>query len=375
MINTASAPGAVPASRRITMQPALVLEATAAPAALIADMPSRMSDTSGVLARAPQTTRILVVDDDEWIRDLLARVLIRYGYQVSAAPSAEEALDVLRQSPYDLLISDMILTGMNGLELTSRVAHTHPDLPIVLITAHGHAEMMRQALRQGASDFIPKPFNIETIPIVIERNLERRSLERQRVLEQDNKVMYKTIQALAAAIDAKEPYTAQHSRRVASLAVTIAEAMRLPLAEQRFLELAAHVHDVGKIGTPDHILNKPGNLDEDEWQAMRHHPVKGAEIVGRVEELSYVADVVRHHHEWLNGAGYPDGLRGESIPLLSRIIAVADAYEVMTSDRVYHSRLPSDEALRRLQAAAGVQFDAIVVQTFIRLSPETLPLE
>jgi putative two-component system response regulator len=357
------------------MQPALVLEATAAPAALIADMPSRMSDTSGVLARAPQTTRILVVDDDEWIRDLLARVLIRYGYQVSAAPSAEEALDVLRQSPYDLLISDMILTGMNGLELTSRVAHTHPDLPIVLITAHGHAEMMRQALRQGASDFIPKPFNIETIPIVIERNLERRSLERQRVLEQDNKVMYKTIQALAAAIDAKEPYTAQHSRRVASLAVTIAEAMRLPLAEQRFLELAAHVHDVGKIGTPDHILNKPGNLDEDEWQAMRHHPVKGAEIVGRVEELSYVADVVRHHHEWLNGAGYPDGLRGESIPLLSRIIAVADAYEVMTSDRVYHSRLPSDEALRRLQAAAGVQFDAIVVQTFIRLSPETLPLE
>ncbi len=235
MINMASASGAVPASRRMMAQSPLVFEATAASAASYPDTQSRVPDFSGYVTHDEKTTRILVVDDDEWIRDLLSRVLIRYGYQVSAAPSAEEALEVLRQSPYDLLISDMILTGMSGLDLTSRVAHTHPDLPIVLITAHGHADLMRAALRQGASDFIPKPFNIETIPLVIERNLERRSLERERVLEQDNKVMYKTIQALAAAIDAKEPFTAQHSRRVAILAVAIAEAMRLPESEQQFL--------------------------------------------------------------------------------------------------------------------------------------------
>ncbi len=162
---------------------------------------------------------------------------------------------------------------------------------------------------------------------------------------------------------------------MAALAVASARVMQLPDAEVRYLELAAQVHDVGKIGTPDHILNKPGRLNDEEWQAMRLHPVQGAEIVGRVEELAYVADIVRHHHEWINGAGYPDGLRGESIPLLSRMISVADAYEVMTSDRVYHSRLPSEEALRRLQEAAGVQFDSAVVQAFIRLQPGSLLLK
>lgn len=375
MMYTASAQGAVPAPW-ITKSPSLVI--TSAVASIAVEhpvVPFLAPEVSDLSLRAPQSTRILVVDDDEWIRDLLARVLIRNGYQVSAAPNAEDALEILRRSPFDLLISDMMLTGMSGLDLTMRVAYTHPNLPIVLITGHGHIELMRRALRQGASDFIAKPFNIETIPIVIERNLERRFMERERLLEQDTRVMYKTVQALAASIDAKEPYTAQHSRRVARLSVAIGEAMRLPESELQFLELAAQVHDVGKIGTPDHILNKPGRLSEDEWQAVRHHPIKGAEIVGCVEELAYVADVVRHHHEWLNGAGYPDGLRGESIPLLSRVIAVADAYEVMTSDRVYQSRLPSDEAARRLQEGAGVQFDAMVVQAFLWSGNSSLPLE
>lgn len=373
MIYPASARDAVPTSRA-TIPPALIA-AGPVPSALDPDALSPLSERGEMPQRAPHTTRILIVDDDEWIRDLLARVLMRNGYQVTTAPSAEEALVLLHQAHFDLLISDMMLTGMSGLDLTRHVAYAHPDLPIVLITAHGHADLMRAALRQGATDFIAKPFNIETIPIIIERNLERHSLERERILEQDNRLMYKTIQALAAAIDAKEPFTAQHSRRVAALAVASARVMQLPDAEVRYLELAAQVHDVGKIGTPDHILNKPGRLNDEEWQAMRLHPVQGAEIVGRVEELAYVADIVRHHHEWINGAGYPDGLRGESIPLLSRMISVADAYEVMTSDRVYHSRLPSEEALRRLQEAAGVQFDSAVVQAFIRLQPGSLLLK
>lgn len=326
------------------------------------------------LARGSRTIRILVADDDAWIRDLLTHVLLMSRYEVNAVPSAEEALVALRSSPYDLLISDMKMGGMSGLDLIVHVAQSYPNLPVVLITAHGCADLMRVALRQGACDFIAKPFNIETIPLIIERNLERRNLELQKVVEHDNRFMFKTIQALAAAIDAKEPYTAQHSRRVTALSVAVAEHLKLPADDMRVLELAAHVHDVGKIGTPDSVLKKPGRLDAEEWDAMRQHPVQGAEIVGRVEELRYVAEVVRHHHEWINGAGYPDGLMGESIPFLSRVIAVADAFEVMTSDRVYKRRLPSEEAMRRLSDGAGTQFETRIVEAFAAMPLDTLLL-
>ncbi|HLK58897.1 MAG TPA: HD domain-containing phosphohydrolase [Chthonomonadaceae bacterium] len=327
-----------------------------------------------ITTRPPQKTHILVVDDDEWIRDVLVRVLLRNQYQVSAAGSAEEALELLVHNSYDLLICDIMMTGMSGMELLPRVIALYPDLPTVLITAHGDTTMMRQAFRYGACDFIPKPFTIETIPFIIERNLERHALERQRTERHDEAVRWATVQALAAAIDAKEPFTAEHSRRVAVFAVAIAEAMELPRSEVRNVQLAAEVHDVGKIGTPDSILNKPGPLDKEEWELIKQHAEIGAQIVGRIEQLAYVAEIVRHHHEAMNGNGYPDGLKGEEIPLLSRIIAVADAYEVMTSNRVYRTRFSREEAVSRLQAATGEQFDPEVVSAFLSLCPGALPL-
>lgn len=317
---------------------------------------------------------ILIVDDDDWIRDVLVRVLDRHHYRVTSAASAEEALELLGQSSFDLLISDIMMKGMSGIELLPHVKATHPELPIVLITAHSDSATMRQAFTCGATDFIPKPFNFETIPFIIERSLERHAQERERDREKEEEVMWTTVQALATAMDAKEPFTAQHSRRVALLAVALAEEMGLPLAERRFVDLAAQVHDVGKIGTPDYILNKPGPLDDAEKELIRKHAEKGAEIVGRVAQLSYVALVVRHHHEFMDGNGYPDGIAGEDIPLLSRIIAVADAYEVMTSDRVYRSHLSKDEAIRRLEEAAGTQFDPQVLQALERLYPDSLPI-
>ncbi len=323
-------------------------------------------------ARSPQNLRILVVDDDEWIREVITRVLVRHHYQVNMAPSAEAALGMLRYSSYDLIISDMRMEGMSGLELTAQVARTHPNLPVILITALADTDLMRVALRCGASDYIAKPFSTETIPLIVERNLERHALDRKRLIEHDNTVMLTTVQALAAAIDAKEPFTAEHSRRVACIATHIADSLGLPPSERQFLELAAQVHDVGKIGTPDYILNKPGRLNDEEWSAIRLHPIQGAEIVGRVPQLSYVADVVRHHHEWVNGSGYPDKLCGDEIPLLSRIISVADAYEVMTSTRVYHTPIPDAVARERLQAGVGTQFDVAIVTAFAQIAPECL---
>ena len=328
------------------------------------------ADLNLVTTRVPHKTHILVVDDDEWIRDVLVRVLLRSHYQVSAVASAEEALDLLTQNSYDLLICDIMMTGMSGMELLPHVIGMHPDMPIVLITAHGDAAMMRQAFRYGACDFIPKPFTIETIPFIIERNLERHALNRLQTQSHDEAVRWAAVQALAAAIDAKESFTAEHSRRVARIAVAIAEEMGLSKPEVRFVQLAAEVHDVGKIGIPDSILNKPGPLDAEEWEMIRQHAVIGAQIVGRIEQLTYVADIVRHHHEAVNGKGYPDGLKGEEIPLLSRVIAVADAYEVMTANRVYRTRCSREEAERRLNEASGEQFDPNIVAVFMRICKE-----
>jgi len=312
----------------------------------------------------------LVVDDDEWIRELLIDTLSEAGYRVSMAASAEDALETLRCVPIDLVLSDVKMPGMDGIALSRYLSESHPDLPIVLITGSGDSNLARAALQQGASDFILKPFNITSIPIVVASNLERGRLERQRLLEQGDKIAFKTVQALAAAMDARQRYTAEHSRRVAELAVIVGEQIGLSPGEVRSLEMAAQVHDVGKIGVADDILNKEGMLTSEEWVAMRLHPVKGAEIVGKVPELSYVARIVLYHHERMDGRGYPEGLRGEDIPLLSRIIAVVDAYECMTSDRIYRPRLPVPEALRRLRESSGTQFDAYVVEDFLRLHGE-----
>ncbi len=315
---------------------------------------------------------ILVVDDDEHVRELLVESLSDTGYRVSFAATAEDALAQLRARPYDLVLSDVQLPGMDGIELSRALAETDPGLPVVLITGHGQPSLARSAMQHGASDFVTKPIQLDTLAIIIERNLERQRIVKERAAGQDHQLMIKSIRLLAAAIDAKQSYTARHSRRVAALASVIGSRYGLSGEDSRILEFAAQVHDVGKIGVPDEVLNKAGALSDEEWEAIRTHPEKGAEIVGRVEELSYVADVVLYHHEQYNGSGYPCGLRGNGIPLLSRIIAVADAYECMTSDRAYRSKLSSDEAIRRLKDGAGSQFDSVLVESFCELHHEGL---
>lgn len=311
--------------------------------------------------------KILIVDDDHPFRAALQVALSALGYRVQGAHDAEEALEFLKSERFDLLFSDVSMPGMGGMKLTEIAAEVLPDLPIVLITGYGDEEMAKGSLHKGACDFITKPLRIEELPIIIARNLERRRLELQRLKEREGEVLFEAIQALAAAVDAKDPYTARHSERVAKIALAFGEVLGLSSDERYLLRLAATMHDVGKIGIADAVLTKPSKLTPEEWKLVKRHPSLGASIVGRIEELHQVAQAIRHHHERIDGKGYPDGLRNGAIPLLSRIISVIDAYEAMTADRVYRKRLGRDRALEELKLYAGSQFDPDLVEVFLRM--------
>ncbi len=312
-----------------------------------------------------QPWRLLVVDDMEAMRMALVQCLKISGYEVVSAASGGEALELLRMQRFDLLLTDQAMPGLSGLELTDAVSRMHPHMPIVLLTGHTDVELARDSLQRGASDFVTKPVNIRELPILVERNLTRRRLEVARLQEREAQVLFAAIKALASAVDAKDRYTARHSRVVTRLALLLADTIQLAREERYVLELSAWMHDVGKIGVPDSILTKPGSLTAEEFAVMKVHPVKGGEIVGEIEELGRVADVIRHHHERVDGSGYPDGLRGEAIPLPSRIILIADAFEAMTSDRSYRRGLAREAALRELQKHSGTQFDADLVGAFV----------
>jgi putative two-component system response regulator len=254
---------------------------------------------------------------------------------------------------------------MNGIELLETASQIHPDMPIILVTGFGDAEMAKGCLQKGASDFIAKPLNIRELPIIVERNLERKRLEAQRLMEMGAQILLEAIRALSAAIDAKDPYTAGHSHRVTELSLMLGDALELAPAERYMLQLAAEMHDVGKIGIPEWVLHKASDLTKEEWDLVRTHPVKGAEIVGHIEELEGVASIIRHHHERMDGRGYPDGLKGEAIPRLARIIAVADAYDIMITGRTYCPRRPEKEVVAELLRERGRQFDGEMVEAFI----------
>lgn len=309
--------------------------------------------------------RLLVVDDMEAMRMALEDSLRLQGYEVVSAASGEEALELLRWQRFDLLLTDQAMPGLSGIELAETTARIHPDVPIVLLTGHTDVELAKASLQRGASDFVTKPVNIRELPIVIERNLTRRRLEVARLQEREAQVLFEAIKALASAVDAKDPYTARHSMRVTRLSMVVADAIGLTADEKYVLELSAWMHDVGKIGVPDSILTKASRLTPEEFEVMKAHAAKGGEIVGQIEELSQAADVIRHHHERLDGQGYPDGLRGEAIPLLSRIILIADSFEAMTSDRSYRRSTGRGHAVEELKMHSGDQFDPELVAAFI----------
>lgn len=311
---------------------------------------------------AHESVRILVVDDEEIVREPLMEALSWIGYTVDGASSVDQALEKLERETYDLMFCDLVMPGASGFTLMEVLRRQHPNLPVIVLTGHATVDLTQKAIRLGAQDFIIKPFSVRELPFIIERNIERVRLEAQLRDQRTEHLLFQTVQALTAAIEAKDPYTAGHSQQVAQLALRFADALSLNETDVFVLRLAGVMHDVGKIGIPESVLLKPTQLNEAEWEIMRQHPVIGAEIVGQIIDLGYVAKVVRSHHERWDGSGYPDGLRGETIPFHSRILYIADAYDALTSDRAYRKGMSHEQALALIKQQAGAHFDRELVQ-------------
>jgi putative nucleotidyltransferase with HDIG domain len=240
-----------------------------------------------------------------------------------------------------------------------------------MLTAHRETDLARTAISTGALDFLSKPFELAELGRVIEQNWARVERDRARVTELTNGQITGTIRALVKAVDAKDPHTATHSERVTRISLRIGATLGLDPHAMQLLEYAALLHDVGKIGIPDQVLQKPGPLDEAEWALMRQHPVRSAEIVREIGSLAEVATIVRHHHERVDGDGYPDGLAGDAIPELSRIIALADVYEALTSERSYRPSYPHTRVREMIDGGAGSHFDSTLVPCLLSLEDFT----
>jgi putative nucleotidyltransferase with HDIG domain len=259
--------------------------------------------------------------------------------------------------------------------VAQRILKMYLDIPIVLITGMNDLSMVKQALEIGISDYLVKPVSIDQLPVVIERNLQRKLLEKKLLQENKAETLLKALKALMRALDAKDPYTFGHSQRVVKLAMKMADKLHLDNGRRYILQLAASLHDIGKIGMPDSILKKADSLEDIEMNKAKDHPLIGSEILGEIEELSEVASIVRHHHERYDGKGYPDGVKGDAIPMFSRILFILDAYEALATDRIYRKGMGKEKALEEIAKNAGSQFDPQLVKIFLETMREENEVE
>ncbi len=332
---------------------------------------------------------ILVADDEPEIRHVLSDLLSPL-YDCEAVGSAEEALELLSSGAYDLVISDIMMGGMSGLDLIPRVKELSPDTVVIMISGVQTVESAINALRAGAFDYVMKPFDLHHVEAAVSRALEHHFLRvekrryetyleemvAQRTEELDGALRslgdaYRTtLKALTAALETRDSETHGHSERVVNFSLRLGRELALDAEQTRSLEFGSLLHDIGKIGVPDAILRKPAKLTEEEWVRMREHPLHGQKILRGIQFLEGAARVVAQHHEKWDGSGYPLGLRGAQIDLNARIFAVADAFDAITSDRVYRAGRPYEDALAELDEYAGRQFDPRIVEAFRRVPRE-----
>jgi len=333
--------------------------------------------------------RILIVDDEVEITEILADLLSE-DYECLKAASAEQALTLLRQHQFQLVISDITMPGMSGLEMIPHVKELSPETVVVMISGMQTVESAIGALRLGAFDYLMKPFDLRQVEAVVKRALEhhdlvtakqryenhleelveQRTAELDRALNSLEGAYRSTLKALTAALETRDSETHGHSERVVSYSLRLGREYGLNSEEMKALEFGSLLHDIGKIGVPDSILRKPAKLTEEEWVRMREHPVHGQQILRGIEFLQGAARVVAQHHEKWDGTGYPLGLRAEDIDINARIFAVADAFDAITSDRVYRRGKSYEAAAQELDDWAGRQFDPKVVEAFHRVPKE-----
>lgn len=334
-------------------------------------------------------SRILIVDDENRITEVLAD-LLSFDYECDTAASAEEALERLKVNEYQLVVSDITMPGMSGLEMIPHVKKLAPTVVVVMISGIQTVESAIEALRLGAFDYVMKPFDLRQVEAVVKRSLEHhelivakqryetqledlvehRTAELDKALNSLEDAYRSTLKALTAALETRDSETHGHSERVVTYSLRLGREYGLATDRMKALEFGSLLHDIGKIGVPDSILRKPAKLTEEEWVRMREHPLHGQQILRGIEFLEGAARVVAQHHEKWDGSGYPLGLIAEDIDLCARIFAVADAFDAMTSDRVYRRGKSYEAAAQELDDWAGKQFDPKVVEAFHRV-PKT----
>ncbi len=345
---------------------------------------------------APPTdagTRILVVDDDPQIRGVLMRMLSAQGYQVSDAPDTDAALAWLAaEGAVPLVLSDLHMPGRDGVALLRELSARYPDTAVVMLTGDDDVGNAVECLKIGAYDYLTKPMQVQEVRARVDKALaERRlaievrrlreryqeDLERQvHELSRKNQAMFVAqVQMAVTMLEAKDPYTRGHSHRVATYAVATARRLDLPPAMLEQIRLGGELHDIGKIGTRDAILNKPGRLTDEEFAEMRRHTVEGEAMLGVLrDDHPEVLHIVRSHHEHFDGTGFPDGLVAEQIPLTARVVSVVDAFDAITSTRAYREQQGPQRALDELRRNAGRQFDPRVVAAFLAAYPDPAKL-
>jgi len=333
-----------------------------------------------------EQVRVLVVDDEPQICALIGEELSEHGFVCLEAQEADRARAVIDSQPPDVMIADIRMPRISGLELLAYAKKHAPRCRVVLITGNYSRQYVAQALLLGAYDYIEKPLNtcelVEVVakavnggantPVLVDRAataMEMNSQVRRASLD--------SVTALARAVEAKDPYTRRHSEHVARYAVHLAQEMGLPASTVESIETAALLHDIGKIGVPDHILAKPGPLTDEEFQHIRRHPALGANILASITLFGDEAKLVRYHHETWDGEGYPDGLTGEESPVGSRIIQVADSMDAMLMHRTYKKGYSVEKMLGELVRCSGTQFApevTVAAVQWCRTCPEKLIL-
>jgi putative two-component system response regulator len=325
-----------------------------------------------------QRETLLIVDDEAAITMLLRQKLSREGYQCEEAHDAEQTLSKLATGPIALVMLDIKMPGKSGIELLPEIKSGYHDTAVIMATAVTEINVAIQCLKQGADDYICKPFNLEEVSLTVQRALEKRRLqleikEYQQYLEEKieeqmvkmRKLFLGAIEALVSALEAKDKYTGGHSRRVTEIALALGKELRLSTPDMEDLRWGSLLHDIGKIAIDQAIQNKPDKLTREEYEHIMIHAHVGADIVGPVVN-GKITEMIEHHHDHYDGSGLHQVIAGDDIPLEARIIAVADAFDAMISDRPYRSAMSVTEAVDEIRRCAGTQFDPTVVAAFLK---------
>jgi putative nucleotidyltransferase with HDIG domain len=329
---------------------------------------------------------LLVIDDNLEVLKLM-KLLLGDEFDLDYSTSAAEGLKILKEKIPDLVLCDVMMPEMDGHQFCRHVKsdETLKHTPIILVTARSGAEMLAEGIDSGADDYIAKPFNAIELKARIRSLLRMRQVEAELALanrnlkmrtsdlvERQRSLFISMVKALVSALEAKDIYTRHHSTRVTEFTLKIAKKMNFSERELADLELAALLHDVGKIGVPEYILNKKDKLTDEEFAFIKEHPGRGESILKPVVELNQISKIVRSHHERYDGKGYPDGLKGQEIPLGARIMAVADTYDAITSERPYRDAESHNSAIKEIIKSSGIQFDPEVIQHFLEIAKELM---